>query len=105
MEELLRQLTIDGKLSSTAQTELDRLSDEVADYEEAHHAFIPTTLQEVIELRMFQRKLKQKDLAVLLGTSPSRISEFLRGKRELTLPMAKALHQKLNVDAELILSS
>ncbi len=92
-------------LSSAQQAELDHVSDLVADYEEQHYPFEPNTLREAIELRMFQRKLRQKDLAVLLGTSPSRISEILNGKRELNLAIAKALHQKLNIDADFILTA
>jgi HTH-type transcriptional regulator/antitoxin HigA len=41
----------------------------------------------------------------MLGTSPSRISEILSGKRKLTFDLAKALYNKLNIDAELILNS
>ena len=53
---------------------------------------------------MFKRKLKQKDIAQILGTTPSRISEILNGKRNLTIDLAKRLHHKLNIDADLILS-
>lgn len=48
--------------------ELDKLSDIVADYEEENFPVPKPTLQEVIELRMFERKLNQKSLAELLGT-------------------------------------
>ena len=82
-----------------------QLSDQIADYEEHHFPFEPQNLKEMIELRMYQRKLKQKDLAKILGTSPSRISEVLNGKRKLTFDLAKALYDKLNIDAELILRS
>lgn len=85
--------------------ELDNLADLIADYEEKHYPMTPQNIIEMIELRMYQRKLKQKDLALLLGTSTARISEYLRGKRKLTLEIAKALHQKLNIDAELILNT
>jgi len=59
----------------------------------------------MIELRMYQRKLKQKDLAKILGTTPSRISEILNGKRGLTLELARGMYLKLNIDAELILQN
>ena len=104
IEELLNLLTQETKLSKKHQTELDHLSDEIADYEEKHFPFVPETLKEMIELRMYQRKLKQKDVARILGTTPSRISEILNGKRSLTLELAKGLHKKLNIDAELLLS-
>ena len=105
MEELLKILTLQGKLTKKQHTELDRISDEIADYEETHYPFEPESLKDMIELRMYQRKLKQKDVAAILGTTPSRISEILNGKRKLTLDLAKGLYKKLNIDAELILNS
>ena len=105
MEALLKEFTEKGKLEKQDQLELDRVSDAVQEYEEKYYAFKADTLQEMIELRMYQRKLKQKDLAKILGTTPSRISEILNGKRGLTFELAKALHQKLNIEAELILKS
>ena len=57
----------------------------------------------MIELRMFEMGLKRKDLAVLLNTKTSTISEFLNGKGEITLDVTKALHQKLNIHSDIIL--
>lgn len=62
------------------------------------------SFNEMIELRIFQRKLKQKDVAEILGTTPSRISEILNGKRGITIELAKGLYKKLNISPELILS-
>ena len=83
--------------------ELMDLSDFVENYEEKHYPIGIPSLREVIELRMFEMKLKQKDLAELLGTSTSRISEYLNGKRDITLNIARALHNKLNIDSDIIL--
>lgn len=105
METLLRKLTESGKLSKKEEAELEAISDEIAGYEEANFPFQPESLKEMIELRMYQRKLKQKDLAAILGTTPSRISEILSGKRPLTIDLAKGLHQKLNINSDLILNS
>ena len=58
----------------------------------------------MIVLRMYQGKLKQKDLATILGTTPSRISEILNGKRYLTRNLARRLHEKLNINPGLILA-
>jgi HTH-type transcriptional regulator/antitoxin HigA len=52
---------------------------------------------------MFELRLKQKDLSVLLGVSSTRVSEYLSGKRPITPDVAKNLHKKLNIDAEIIL--
>ena len=104
LEELLKILTKDGVLDNILANELNILSDEIADYEDENYLFKADTLKEMIELRMFKRKLKQKDIAQILGTTPSRISEILNGKRNLTIDLAKRLHHKLNIDADLILS-
>jgi len=104
MEELLKVLTNQGSLSKRQQEELDDISDEIADYEEEKFPFKADNLTEMIELRMYQRKLKQKDIAQILGTTPSRISEIMNGKRGLTLELAKGLYNKLNIDPNLILS-
>jgi len=52
---------------------------------------------------MFEMKLKQKDLAVLLETSTSRISEYLNGKRDITIEIARKLNKQLNIDSDIIL--
>lgn len=102
---LLKKLTEAGTLSKKEEKELDEISSEIATYEEINFPFEPETLKEMIELRMYQRKLKQKDLAEILGTTPSRISEIMNGKRSLNIDLAKNLHKKLNIDANLILNS
>ncbi len=104
IEHLLSEVKEGINLDSTKMVELNQLSEAVADYEEHHFPFKPESLVEMIELRMYQRKLKQKDLARLLDTTPSSISEILRGKRTLTMKLAKKLHKQLNIDAELILN-
>lgn len=105
MEELLNVVGNETDPTSVEYKELDLLSDQIADYEEHYFPFEPKTLREMIQLRMYQRKLKQADLARILETSPSRVSEILSGKRKLSFTLAKALYTKLNIDAELILKS
>lgn len=103
MEQLLKLLTEKGSLELEFQSELDKISDEIADYEDDKFPFKVESLNEMIELRMYQRKLKQKDIAEILGTTPSRISEILSGKRGLTLEIARGLYNKLNIDPKLLL--
>jgi HTH-type transcriptional regulator / antitoxin HigA len=83
--------------------ELVEVSDTIEAYEEEHFPIGLPSLLEVIELRMFEMKLKQKDLAKLLGYPAARISEYLSGKRDITLNVARALRQKLNIDSDIIL--
>ena len=65
----------------------------------------PGNITEMIELKMFEKKLKQKDLAKILGISDTRISEVLRGKRKVNLELAKKLHAKLGIDATFLLQA
>ncbi len=82
---------------------LDRLSDLVADYEDKHFNIELPSLIDTIKLRMYEMGLKQKDLAELIDVPKTRVSEYLRGKREITLDVARKLHKKLNIDGDIIL--
>ena len=103
LEELLKEVDNNTPEESPLSKELIEVSDIIEQYEEVHFPMGLPTLQEMIELRMFEMGLKRKDLAALLNTSASRISDYLNGKREITLKVAKALHQKLNIDSDIIL--
>lgn len=83
--------------------ELDLLSDLVADYEEANERIQAPTLIEVMKLRMYERGLNQKRLSELLGVSTSRVSEYLTGKSEPSLKMARDISQKLDIDPMIVL--
>ena len=103
LEELLNEVNDNTPEDSPLTKELIEVSDIIEQYEEIHFPMGLPTLQEMIELRMFEMGLKRKELAALLNTSASRISDYLNGKREITLNVAKALHQKLNIDSDIIL--
>lgn len=82
---------------------MDCLSDLVADYEDKHYRIELPPLIDVIKLKMYEMGLKQDDLAQLLEVPKSRISEYLRGKRDITLEVARKLHSKLHIDGDIIL--
>lgn len=82
---------------------LDRISDLVADYEDENIKIETPPLIEVIELRMYEMGLKQIDLANKLHVPKARVSEYLRGKRQITLDVAKKLHSELKIDGDIIL--
>ena len=65
----------------------------------------PQTLPEMIQYKMIEKKLKQKDLAVLLEVSAARLSEVLNGKRSITMNLAKKLYERLQINPEFILKS
>lgn len=83
--------------------ELNILSDLVAEYEETYYTVKKPTLTETIKLRMVERELNQKNLSELLGVSTSRISEYLTGKSEPTLKIARVISKKLNIDSTIVL--
>lgn len=83
--------------------ELELLSDLVADYEERTYPVKKPSLVEVIKLRMAEMGLNQKRLSELLGVSTSRVSEYLNGKSEPTLKVAREISLKLGIDASIVL--
>lgn len=52
---------------------------------------------------MAEMGLNQKGLSELLGVSTSRVSEFLNGKSEPPLKIARDISRKLNIDSAIIL--
>ena len=102
LDELIGRMGTDPE----QQKEARAVAEAIQAYEQAHVPFPkPTTLIGMIELKMYERRLKQKDLALLLNVETSRISELLNGKRKLTLDLAKQLHEKLDIDGNFILEA
>ena len=85
------------------EIELELLSNLVADYSEEHFALGEPTLVDVLKLRMYEMGLNQKSLAKLVGVSPSRLSDYISGKCEPTLKVAREISRKLNIDANIVL--
>jgi HTH-type transcriptional regulator/antitoxin HigA len=71
-------------------------------YEKEHFKFRTPDPIEALEFRMEEQGLKQKDIAEILG-GKNRASEVLSRKRPLTLPMIRALHEKLGIPSELLI--
>ncbi len=86
--------------------ELARMSALIEEYEAVHYPmpFKPKTMVEMLELKMFERKLKQKDLAKVLQVTENRISEVMNGKRKVNMDLAKRLYLELNIDPHFILT-
>jgi plasmid maintenance system antidote protein VapI len=53
---------------------------------------------------MSKRNLKQRALATMLEIHETRLSEMIRGKREITYPFAQKLYTVLRVPAETVLT-
>ena len=69
-----------------------------------HTLDTPFTLREILEKEMYERKLKQRGLAELLGVHETRLSELLKGKKEMSMDFARKLYNKLNIDPATILT-
>lgn len=103
VEELLPQVNDDTPVTDPRSMELELLSGLVADYSDVHYAIGEPTLVDVIKLRMYEMGLNQVGLAKILGVNPSRISEYLNGKKQPTLNQARTISQKLNISPAIVL--
>ncbi|MDE5677778.1 helix-turn-helix domain-containing protein [Phocaeicola sp.] len=103
VEELLPLVKDDTPLSDPNSIELELLSNLVADYSEEHFSLGEPSLADVLKLRMYEMGLNQKSLAKLVGVSPSRLSDYISGKCEPTLKVAREISRKLNIDANIVL--
>lgn len=82
--------------------ELDVLATLIELYEEARFPMDAPDPIAAIKFRMEQMGKSQSDLAPILG-SRSKVSEVLSGKRELTLKMIRALHEHLQIPADVLI--
>lgn len=103
VEELLPLVTDETPLNDPNSLELELLSNLVADYSEEHFALGEPTLIDVLKLRMYEMGMNQRTLAQLIGVSPSRLSDYISGKCEPTLKVAREISRKLNIDANIVL--
>jgi HTH-type transcriptional regulator / antitoxin HigA len=88
------------------QAQAKSLAEAIQSYERENVSFpMPTTLIGMIELKMYEMRLKQRDLADLLGVESSRVSEYLNGKRKINIEIAKKIHEKLGIDGNFILKT
>jgi|JI10StandDraft_1071094.scaffolds.fasta_scaffold463132_1 HTH-type transcriptional regulator/antitoxin HigA len=92
---------------SPAELKRLRIMAEAAElYEDAHDPLpLPESLPEMIRMRMFQMQLNQAFTAKLLGVSDAKFSLILSGRQRPDIIFIKALHEKLKVDANLILQA
>ncbi|MDE5887837.1 MAG: helix-turn-helix domain-containing protein [Muribaculaceae bacterium] len=103
VEELLPLVKDDTPLTDPHSIELDLLSGMVADYSDQHYSIGTPSLIDVIKLRMYEMGINQTRLAQIIGVSPSRISEYLSGKKVPTLKQGKRISEKLNIDPAIVL--
>jgi len=91
-------------VSKEELAEIRSLAQTAQAYELAKYVIdTPTTLTGMIEMKMFEMKLKQKDLAKKLKVSEAKLSLIMNGKQQASIDFLKAVHTELHIDAEFIL--
>ena len=93
---------MDAEPGTPEGEELDVLTDLVEHHEEKHVPMGYPSAVAAIEFRLEQAGLTQRDLVPFIG-SRAKVSEVLSGKRQITMPMARALHEHLGIPAEVLL--
>lgn len=94
---------MDAEFGSADFDELDVLTDLIEHYESKHQPMGYPSPVGAIKFRMEQAKLKPRDL-IPFFSSRAKVSEVLSGKREITTPMALALHEHLGIPADVLLN-
>ena len=93
----------DAKDGPPEADELDILVMIAVQYEKKHDPVGPPNPVEAVKFAMDQQSLRVKDLATCFGPT-SRASEFLHGKRNLTVAAIYDLNQKLGIPLEVLIS-
>lgn len=92
------------QLSDKEKKELESYTEIVNKYEKANYTIpLPETLQGLLELKMYENKLKQKDLAKMLHVTDTKLSEIMNEKRKPNVSFLKAVHQVFDIDGNLLL--
>jgi HTH-type transcriptional regulator/antitoxin HigA len=93
-------------LSQKELEQLRILAEAAENYEDTHEPLpIPSSLPDMIRMKMFQLRLKQHYTARLLGVSEAKLSLIMSGKQKPDIYFVKALHEKLKLDANQILQA
>ncbi len=66
---------------------------------------LPVTINGVIQQKISELDITQKELAKMFDMGPAKISQILTGKRSPDVPFLKAAHEKLGIDGNLILDT
>ena len=107
MNSLLKTVTKKGGfefLTAQETADLEEYTQLVKEYEDVNFIIeTPQTVQELIAFKMFEKKLKQKEIAKLLHTTDTKLSEIMHHKRKPNIAFLKSLHEILGIDGNLLL--
>lgn len=97
VEELLPLVDDSIPANDKMALELSVMSDVVIAYEKVAAPIGKPTVAELIEWSLEEKGMTQKELAGNIGISPSRISDYIAGRSEPTLRIARLLCLVLNI--------
>jgi len=97
IEELLPVIDDNTPANDRSAIELSLVSDVVIEYEKAHYPIAKPAIPELIELYLEEKGMTQKQLAIEIGVSPSRINDYISGRSEPTLKNAGLLCKVLHI--------
>ena len=97
IEELIGSTEPADRARMTAQARL------IEAYERTRWPRRAPSLPDLLTYLMDQHGMSRTDLVPLLGT-PSRVSEVLAGKRELSMSMVRKLRERFHISADLLIS-
>ena len=102
--EIDRLLDMDPRRGSEAHDRLEFLSVLVQAYEDSRDPIDESggTPQSAVRFMLEQRGMTRADLHPLMG-GKARVSEFLAGKRSLSLAQIRALNKALGIPADLLI--
>ncbi len=96
---------VDRLMASDAPADIARLAAQarlIAAYEKNKWPRRPPRAAEIIRYLMDQHGLSRADMIAILGTA-SRVSEVLRGKKNLSMTMVQRLRTRFGVPADILL--
>ena len=103
VEALLPLVGEDTPSNDPAAMELAIMSDFVIAYEKKHYPIGKPSVAELIQLSLEEKGMTQKQLAKEIGVSPTRISDYVSGRAEPTLKVARLLCTALGIAPALLL--
>ena len=103
IEELLPLVDDSVYANDKNAVELSIMSEIVIEYETEHFPIEKPTVSQLIELALEEANMTQKQLATEIGVSPSRINDYISGRAEPTLKVAKSLCKALHIQPSAML--
>ena len=101
-----RMIELERQPEAATNAQLNALAEAALAYEEAagHTPSPPSTLRGILQVEMFKRQIRERELAQLLEIPEPSLSALLEGTHKMNLDFARRLYQKLQIPADTIFS-